>query len=99
MSGNTRELATSLVEMKIALGDLPISEAATSQRGNSQQLPEDAADVLSEDPVTVDSMDDEDPVTMDSMDDEDSHKDPMNLNDLPAGPNEDVVVEVENAKD
>ena len=31
MLGNTRELAISLVEMKIALGDLSMVEAATSQ--------------------------------------------------------------------
>ena len=30
MSGNTRELATSLVEMKIALGDLPMPDAGAS---------------------------------------------------------------------
>ena len=30
MSGNTRELATSLVEMKIASGDLPMPDAGTS---------------------------------------------------------------------
>ena len=35
MSGNTRELATSLVEMKIALGDLPMSDAGASQ-GNDK---------------------------------------------------------------
>ena len=31
MSGNTRELATSLVEMKIASGDLPMPNAGASQ--------------------------------------------------------------------
>ena len=31
MSGNTRQLATSLVEMKIALGDLPMPYAGASQ--------------------------------------------------------------------
>ena len=41
MSGNTRELATSLVEMKIASGDLPMPEAAASQGGDGQQLPRD----------------------------------------------------------
>ena len=30
MSGNTRELATSLVEMKIALGDLPMPDTGAS---------------------------------------------------------------------
>ena len=36
MSRNTRELATSLVEMKIASKDLPMPEAAASQGGDSQ---------------------------------------------------------------
>ena len=31
MSGNTREWATSLVEMKIASGDLPMPDAGASQ--------------------------------------------------------------------
>ena len=30
MSGNTRELATSLVELKIASGDFPMSDAGAS---------------------------------------------------------------------
>ena len=35
MSRNTRELATFLVEMKIALEDLSMDEAAASQGGNA----------------------------------------------------------------
>ena len=37
MSGNTRELANSLVEMKIASGDLPMLDAGASQGEDNQQ--------------------------------------------------------------
>ena len=36
MSRNTRELATSLVEMKIASGDLPMPDAGASQGDDKQ---------------------------------------------------------------
>ena len=44
ISGNTRELATSLVEMKIASGDLPMLEAGASQGEDYQQPPRDVLD-------------------------------------------------------
>ena len=88
MSGNTRELATSLVEMKIALGDLPMPKAAASQRGDDQQLREDAVDSLNVDPPDVDSLDRED-----------FHKDPMNVDDLPTGPTADAKVDAESTED
>ena len=88
MSGNTRELATSLVEMKIASGDLPMVEAAASQGRDGQQPLGDAADALNEDPPTVDLVDSED-----------SHEDPMNVDDLPRGPNADARVEAESTED
>ena len=43
MSGNSRELATSLVEMKIALGDLPMPDVRASQGEDNQQRPGDAS--------------------------------------------------------
>ena len=53
MSGNTRELATSLVEMKIASGDLPMPYAGASQGEDNQQLPGDASDSLNPNPPSV----------------------------------------------
>ena len=50
MSGNTRELATSLVEMKIASGDLLMQNAWASQGEHNQQSPGDASDSLNPDP-------------------------------------------------
>ena len=44
MSGNTKELATSLVEMKIASGDLPMPDTGASQGEDNQQWPGDASD-------------------------------------------------------
>ena len=88
MSRNIRELATSLVEMKIALGDLLMAEAMTFQRGDDQQPLGDATDALNEDPLTVDPMDGED-----------SHEDPMNVDDLLMGPLGDAVVEAESVED
>ena len=44
MSGNTRELATFLVEMKIASGDLPMVDAEASQGEDNQQPLGDALD-------------------------------------------------------
>ena len=88
MSGNTREQATSLVEMKIALEDLPMPKAAASQGGDGQQPPGDAVDPLNEDPPIVDLVDSKD-----------SHKDPMNLDDLPTGLIADAGAEAESAED
>ena len=88
MSRNTRELATSLVEMKIASGDLSMAEAAATQGGDTQQLPRDTTDTLNEDPLIVDPMDGED-----------SHEDLKNVDDLPTGPNKDIATEAENAED
>ena len=53
MSGNTRELANSLVEMKIASGDLPMPDAGASQGEDNQQPPGDASTSRSLDPVSV----------------------------------------------
>ena len=41
----------------------------------------------------------EDPPTVDLVDCEDSHKDPMNVDDLPTGPNADVGAKAENTKE
>ena len=53
MSGNTRELATFLVEMKIASGDLLMPDAGASQGEDNQQPPGDASDSLNPDPPSV----------------------------------------------
>ena len=88
MLGNTRELATSLVEMKITSGDLPMVEVAASQGRDAQQPPEDTADVVNEDPLTLDPMDSKD-----------FHEDPMNVDDLPTGLLEDTAAEAESVED
>ena len=88
MSRNTRELATSLVEMKIASGDLPMPEAATSRGGDGQQPPGDAVDSLNVYPLAVDPLDRED-----------FHKDPMNVDDLPIGPTANVGADAESIED
>ena len=88
MSGNTSELATSLVEMKIASEDLLMPEAVASQGEDSQQLIGDVVDPLNEDPPTVDLMDSED-----------SYEDPMNVDDLPMGLSADAGAEAESAED
>ena len=88
MSGNTRELATSLVEMKIASEDLSMKEATASQGGHAQQLPRDATDALNEDLVTVDPMDGEG-----------SQEDPMLVDEYPTGPNEDVSAKARDAEE
>ena len=94
MSGNTRELATSLVEMKIASGDLSMDEAAASQGGDAQQPLGDTADALNEDPVTADALN-EDLVTMDS---EGSQEDPVIVDEYRTGPDEDAAAKVGDAK-
>ena len=53
MSRNTRELATSLVEMKIASGDLPMPDAGASEGDDIQQPPGDASDSLNLDPPSL----------------------------------------------
>ena len=53
MAGNTRELATSLVEMKIASGDLLMPDAGASQGEDNQQPPGDASASRNPDPVFV----------------------------------------------
>ena len=88
MSGNTRELATSLEEMKIASRDLSMPEAVASQGRDAQQPLRNAGDALNEDPLIVDPMDGED-----------FHEDPMYVDDPPTGPNEDAAVEVGDAED
>ena len=88
MSGNTRELATSLVEMKIASGDLPMPEAATSEGENYQQPPGDASDSLNLNPPFVDPLGKED-----------THEDPMNVDDLPMGPPANAGDEIDYAED
>ena len=93
MSGNIRELATSLVEIKIALGDLPMPKATAFQGGDGQQPIGDAADPLNEDPLN------EDPPIVDLVDSEDSHEDPMNVDDLPMGSPADAGVEAKSAED
>ena len=55
MSGNTRELATSLVEMKIASRDLPMPDVGASQGDDYQQPPGDASNSLNLDPPSVHS--------------------------------------------
>ena len=53
MSGNTREVATSLVEMKIASGDLPMLDAGAFQGDDYQQPSRDASNSLNLDPPSV----------------------------------------------
>ena len=50
MSRNTRKLATSLVEMKIASGDLPMPDTGASQGDDKQQPPGDASESLNPEP-------------------------------------------------
>ena len=53
MSGNSRELATSLVEMKIASGDLLMPDTEASHREDNQQALGDASDLLNPDPPSI----------------------------------------------
>ena len=89
MSGNTRELATSLVEMKIASGDLPMLDAGASQGENNQQPPGDASDSLNPDPPSV----------YPRQVWEDDHVDLMNVDDLSTDLPADVGDEVDSAED
>ena len=88
MSGNTRKLATSLVEMKIASGDLSMPKAEASQGEDGQQPPGDATDSLNVDPPPIDPLGRED-----------SHEDPMNVDDLPTSLTADVGEEADSAED
>ena len=67
MSGNTRELATSLVEMKIASGDLPMPDAGASQGDDNQQPPGDPSDLLNLNPPSVYPRQVREDVYVDSM--------------------------------
>ena len=89
MSGNTRELANSLVEMKIALGDIPMADARASQGEDNQQPPREA--VLSRNPNPVSIFPEQ--VW------EDVHVDPMNVDALPTDPPADAGDEADNVED
>ena len=85
MSGNTRELATSLVEMKIASGDLPMPDVGAPQGDDKQQPPGDASESLNPEP----------PSNYPRMVWEDAHVDSMNVDALPKDPVADARDEVD----
>ena len=89
LSGNTRELATSLVEMKIASGDLPMPDARASQGEDNQHPPGDASASWNPDPVSVfpEQVWEDDPFNS------------MNVDALPMGPAADAGDEVDNVED
>ena len=89
MSGNTRELATSLVEMKIASGDLLMADAGASQGEDNQQPPGDASASRNPDLVSVfpEQVWEDDPF------------DSMNVDALPMDPAADVGDEVDSVED
>ena len=89
MSGNTRELATSLGEMKIASGDLPMADAGASQGEDNQQPPGDASASRSPDPVSV----------FPEQVLEDVYMDPMNVDALPMDPPADAGDEADSVED
>ena len=89
MSGNTRELATSLVEMKIALGDLPMPDVGASQGDDKQQPLEDASESLNPEP----------PSNYPRMVWDDVHVDSMNVDALPKDPAADAGDEVDSVED
>ena len=89
MSGNTRELANSLVEMKIAWGDLPMADAGASQGEDNQQLPGDASDSQNPDPPSV----------LPNHVWEDAHVDPMNVDALSMDPPADAGDKVDSVED
>ena len=89
MSGNTRELANSLVEMKIASGDLPMPDAGASQGEDNQQLPGDASASRSLDPISV---------FLEQVW-EDVHMDSMNVDPLPTDPPADARDEADSIED
>ena len=80
MLRNIRELASSLVEVMISLGDLSMKEAVASQRRDAQQPPSDVADALNEDSLKVDPKDVKG-----------SKDDPMVVDENPTGPTKDVA--------
>ena len=89
MSGNTRELATSLVEMKIALGDLPMPDVRASQGENNQQPPREASDSLNRDPPSVSPK----------LVWQDVYVDSMNVDALPTDPPANAGDEADSAED
>ena len=89
MSGNTRELATSLVEMKIASRDLPMPYAGASEGDDNQQPPGDPSDLLNLDPPSV----------YPRQVREDVHVDLMNVDALLADPPADAGDEADSAED
>ena len=89
MSGNTRELATSLVEMKIASRDLLMLDAGASQGEDNQQPLGDASESLNPDPPSV----------FPRQVREDVHVDSMNVDALPTDPPADARDEADSAED
>ena len=89
MSGNTRELANSLVEMRIASGDLPMPDVGASQGEDNQQPPGDASASRSPDPISV----------FLKQVWEDVHMDPMNVDALPTDPLADAGDEADSVED
>ena len=89
MSGNTRELANSLVEMKIASGDLLMADAGASQDEDNQQPPGEAVLSRNPDPVSV----------FPEQGWEDVHVDPMNVDALPTDLLADAGDEVDSVED
>ena len=89
ISRNTRELATSLVEMKIASGDLPMVDTGASQGEDKQQPPGDASESLNPNP----------PSNYPRMVWDDVHVDSMNVDALPKDPAADAGDEVDSVED
>ena len=89
MSGNTRELTTSLVEMKIASGDLPMADARAFQGEDNQQPPGDASN----------SQNPDCPSVLPNQVWEDAHVDPMNVDALPTDPPADAGDEIDSVED
>ena len=89
MSGNTRELANSLVEMKIASEDLPMPDARASHGEDNQQPLGDALASRSPDPISV----------FPEQVWEDVHMDPMNVDALSTNPPADAGDEANSVED
>ena len=89
MSGNTRELANSLVEMKIASGDLAMADVGASYGKDNQQPPGDVSASRNPDPVSV----------FPEQVWKDVHVDPMNVDALPTDPPADAGDEVDSVED
>ena len=89
MSGNTRELATSLVEMKIASRDLSMPDTGASQGEDNQQPPGDTSYSLNSDPPSI----------YPRLVREDVHVDSMNVDALPTDPAVDAGDEANSAED